>query len=118
MFEKNDVRTKKQPIKTMSILLTIVFGALPFILFFIDTATGNLSLGDVYDGNHGPWRTLWQGYTIGLPMVFVIINTVVGGIFCSVQEKSWNPILFSLGLILVQTLITIIQLITLIHLVD
>lgn len=87
--------------------LTIVFGLLPFIIYFVERSMGwipDVATWYAAGVNHGPWRSAPEGLTIIYPLVLLIATTLVMSAYKSWKSKELRPLLIGIALVIVQTL--------------
>ena len=99
-------------------LIAVVF---PFALFAWQRSTGALVSEQEWIAqglDHGPWRGAWEGFTIFFPILVLAPITVIVSIFFAVRNARWQPLIGGLGLIGLQAAALIIQIETLVWLID
>jgi hypothetical protein len=102
-------RNKKELINTfisdshvkLFLILTVVLGCLPFLVYFIERTLASLPTADAWYAmgtNHGPWRNGIEGLVIYYPLLALLVVTLAISISRSVKNKQWR--LLGLGLLL------------------
>lgn len=101
--------------------ITLVVVVLPFVFFAAQRITGVLvgfeewnTLGQ----EHGPWHGKLSGFTVFLPSMVWSPIIVIIAIFFAATEVNWRPLLGVLGLLGLQAAVMIIQLETLVWLIE
>ena len=103
------------------VCLTVILGLLPFALYALARITGSLPTQEQWYSsgtNHGPWRWELQGFAIGYPMVLLAIATGILVLVYSLKKRNAWPILWGLGLMVIQLGVGYGQLVQLIWVID
>lgn len=85
--------------------LTIFFGVLPFLVYFMERRLGYLPSSEIwYSGgiNHGPWRSGLESVIIFYPLLMLVVATVGMFLFRGLKNKSFGLLFVGLALILIQ----------------
>ncbi len=103
------------------LLISLVAIVLPFAVFAVQRITGILDGEQAWlalGQDHGPWHGRPSGFTIFFPMLAWSPFVVVIAIFFALREVSWRPLVGGLGLIGLHAAAMIIQLETIVWLID
>ena len=100
---------------------TIFFGALPFVIYGVESWTGLLASEEAWleqGFNHGPWRWEAEGFTIAYPLAILALVTIVITVVRAVGRRQLQLIGAGIGLLVLQISIIALQLFTLFWLID
>lgn len=108
---------------TFKILLAVsVFAiALPFVVYALQRLIGDLTGPQAWAAQgveHGPWHGAWEGFTLFLPVMVWAPITVIASVAYAVFELRLQPAISGLGLLGLQAAALLIQLETLVWLID
>jgi hypothetical protein len=102
-------------------LLTVSFGGLPFVLYFLERTVGSLPTSEVWYAagtNHGPWRHSPEALTIYYPVLVLLIATLIMSLTRGTKDKKIS--IFGLGglLLVGQIALLVAQMLLLTWLID
>ena len=101
--------------------VSLILFAAPFILFAAERSIGVLAGHQEWIAqglDHGPWHGKWEGFTLFVPVMGWAPITVITALFYAITIARWRPIISGLGLVGLQAAALIIQLQTLVWLIE
>jgi hypothetical protein len=101
-------------LKSINLLavLTAVFGALPFAIYFIEQRLGSITTSEVWyatGANHGPWRGGFEVATIYDPVVLLLFMTVCTRIYKGIKTNNGGLVASGMLLVVVQLALLLAQ---------
>jgi hypothetical protein len=103
------------------LILTGIFGALPFGIYFLERAIGSVPAPEAWYAtgiNHGPWRNSPESLTIYYPLVVLLIVTSIMLIAGGSKEKRLKTFGVGGALVIIQIVLLVAQMFFLTWLVD
>lgn len=94
------------------VILTLLFGSLPFALYLGAQMTGALPSPEDWMAqgyNHGPWRWELLGFTLGYPLAVLGIVTVAVSAWQALHRRRLSPAATGSAILVLQAVILLVQ---------
>lgn len=102
-------------------LATILLGALPFVVYGVESWIGLLVTEETWLAqgfNHGPWRWEAEGFTVAYPLLLLALVTITISAVHFFRLRQFRVIGAGLGLLILQLLLIVPQFFFLFWLID